>query len=526
MTTITIILAAAAAGFGLATWWRLPPAPLLILLGVALRVSGVLDGQATLQNALLLGLTFLVFFVGAELDVTRVGDQRRTAVRVGLAHIAMLGTFGLLAAALLRFNLLQTLYLALAVTASSTLSVLTLLHQRQQSVEPFGRLVVGVLLLQDIFVILLLPVLTRATDGVWAIAGGVAGTIALIALTGACIRWISPLLLLRLDLDEECTLLAVLAVLFGFVGLAHAMGLPLVTGAFLAGVAFSSFPVSGMVRGQVTSLADFFLAVFFVTLGASVQIPGLRHLLLEGILLIGVLLLTPPLVILMVRRAGLTARSSIETAHLLAQCGELSLVVGLLGVAKGHIGQNVLAVIVLVAIITMSTMPLLATDAVTWQLMRRLPGRRRTEAIERLRDHILLLGCGRHMKDLLDQLLRQGQPLVVVDEDAGVIDALRTAGVPAIRGDGADYRVLRSVRARDARVIISTMRRQRDHERLLRFVSGPHVLVRVFDPTEAERCEALGATVVVESEAAAREFFEWFDRQFPSRPVHPDPAHS
>lgn len=84
----------------------------------------------------------------------------------------------------------------------------------------------------------------------------------------------------------------------------------------------------------------------------------------------------------------------------------------------------------------------------------------------------------------------------------------------AIRGDGADYRVLRAVGARHARVVISTMRRQRDHERLLRFVSGSRVLVRALDPGETQRCEALGATVVVESEAAAREFIQWFDREF------------
>lgn len=518
MTTITIILAAAAVGFGLATWWRLPPAPLLILLGVALRVSGVFGGQSTLQNALLLGLAFLVFFVGTELDVTRVGDQRRTAVRVGFAHVTMLGGFGLVAAILLRFELLPALYLALAVTASSTLSVVTLLSQRQQTFEPFGRLVVGVLLLQDVLVILLLPVLTRATDGIAAISLGVLGTLALIGLTGVCIRWISPLLLLRLELDEESTLLAVLAMLFGFVGLAHVMGLPLVTGAFLAGVALSGFPVSGMVRGQVTSLADFFLAVFFVTLGASVSLPGIRHLLLEAILLVGVLLVTPPLVMLIVRRAGLTARASIETAHLLAQCGEFSLVVALLGVERGHIGQNVLAVIVLVAIVTMTMTPLLATDAVTWRLMRSLPGRRRLARPARLRNHVLLLGCGRHMRQLLDQVRSQGQPLAVVDEDAGVVDALRVTGVTAIRGDGADYRVLRAVGARDARVIISTMRRQQDHERLLQFVSGPQVLVRVFDPAEADRCRELGATVVIESEAAAREFVEWFGRYFAPQP--------
>lgn len=513
MTTVTIILAAAAFGFGLATWWRLPAAPLLILIGVGLRLTEVLGPQSTLQNALLLGLTFLVFFVGTELDVPRVGEQRRAALAVGVAHVTVLGSCGLLAAVLLRFDPLAALYLAVAVTASSTLSVVTLLHQRQQAFEPFARLVIGILLLQDVLVILMLPVLTRATEGWAAIGNGVLATLVLLALATVFTRWISPWLLLRLKLDEESTLLAVLAILFTFVGLAHQLGLPLVSGAFLAGVSLSGFPVSGVVRGQLSSLADFFLAVFFVTLGASVSLPGLPHLLLEGLLLIGVLLVTPPLVMLLVRRAGFTARASIETAHLLAQCGEFSLVVALLGIERGHIGQNVFAVIVLMVVVTTTTMPLLTNEKFTWRLMRRLPGKREKTPAARPRDHVLLLGCGRHMREVLDQLLIQQPQVVVVDEDAGVIASMRERGLTAVRGDGADYRVLRRAGARDARVIISTMRRLRDHERLLKFVSGPKVLVRVFEPAEAQRCESLGATVVVESEAAAREFSEWFESQ-------------
>ncbi|WP_164101393.1 cation:proton antiporter [Candidatus Laterigemmans baculatus] len=513
MTTVTLILAAAAVGFGLATWWRLPAVPLLILIGLGLRLFDVFPSQPTLHNALLLGVTFLVFFVGTELDVKRVGGQRRAALAVGVAHVTVLGSCGLLAAILLRFDGLAAVYLAVAVTASSTLSVVTLLRQRQQAFEPFARLVIGILLLQDVLVIFMLPVLTRATEGWGAIAGGVAATLALMGLAGICIRWVSPWLLLRLNLDEESSLLAVLAILFTFAGLAHQMGLPLVSGAFLAGVSLSGFPVSGVVRGQLSSLADFFLAVFFVALGASVSIPSLQHLLLEGLLLSGVLLVTPPIVMLLVRKAGFTARASIETAHLLAQCGEFSLVVALLGIERGHIGANVLAVIVLMVVVTTTAMPLLTHEAVTWQLMRRLPGKRRKTPAVRPRDHVLLLGCGRHMREVLDNLLTEQQQLVVVDEDAGVIAEMQERGLTAVRGDGADYRVLRRVGAREARVILSTMRRLRDHERLLHFVSGPKVLVRVFEPAEAERCEALGATVVVEAEAAAREFDAWFAAQ-------------
>lgn len=522
MITVMLILAAAATGFALATWRRLPIAPILLLVGIALNATGLLTGGPLLHSNLLLGLTFLVFVVGAELDIVRVGEQVGAAVRVGIAQFAVLGAIGLGAARLLGFDWLTACYVGLAVTASSTLLVVTLLQQRQQLFEPFGRLVVGALLVQDVLVVLLLPVLTHADEGAGAIVLAVAATGGLILLTWLCVRWLSPLLLLRMGLDEESMLLSVLALLFAFMGLAYALNVPVVIGAFLAGVGMSGFPVSGVVRGQLTSLADFFLAVFFVTLGASVTLPDLRQLALEGILLTSVLLVTPPLVMLIARRAGLTMRSSVEAAHLLAQCGEFSLVVMLLGVERGHVSENVLAAMLMLVVVTLTLTPWLSSDAVAWQMMRWIPGQRQRPTGERPRGHVLLLGCGRHTRTVLDRLLAQGQTVLVVDDDAGVIDQLRRCGVPALRGDGADYHLLRHAGARDARVIVSTMRRLHDNERLLRFARDPVVLVRVFTPAAGERIASLGGVPIVESDAAADEFLRWFDDHF--APVVPTVA--
>ena len=513
MTTLMLILAAAAAGFGVATWRRISPPPMLLLAGVALNVSGLLDPGPMLQHAMMLGLTFLVFVVGSELDVTRVAEHVRAAVRVAVAQFIVLAAIGFGVARLLGFDWLASLYVGLAVTASSTLLIVWLLKQRQQLFEPFGRLVVGVLLVQDALVILLLPVLTHVTDGAAAIALQMLATLLLIGLTWICIRWIAPLMLLRMGLDEESMLVAVLALLFAFMGLASLMDVPAVVGAFLAGVAMSGFPVGGVVRGQLTSLADFFLAVFFVTLGAFVTIPNLRQLLLEGILLTSVLLLTPPLVMLIVRRAGLTTRSAVEGAHLLAQCGEFSLVIMLLGVDRGHVSESVLAAMMMLVVVSMTITPFLSTDAMTWRLMRWIPGPRPAAADQAPREHVLFLGCGTNTRRMITRVLQVGQPVMVVDDDPGVVAELHHQGVPAIRGDGADYHILEAAGARQAKVIVSTMRRRHDYERLLAFAGGRNVLIRVFGPQEGEQIKRLGGTPIIESETAAEEFLGRLDQE-------------
>lgn len=516
MTMIMLILAAAAVAFGLATWLRLPAAPLLILSGVALGASGVLPEERLLQDALLLGLTFLVFVAGTELDPQRIGAQRTAAVQVGIAQFLLIAAIGYAAAIVLAFDAIQALYVGLALTASSTLVVLDILRQRRQFFEPFGRLVVGVLLVQDILIIFCISVISRAGDGLIGVGLALVGVSALAALTWSLARAV-PFLLLRLKLDEESQLLLILATLFLCLGLAEMLQLPLPVGAFLAGVSLSAFPIGGIVRGQMNSLFDFFLAVFFVVLGAILDVPETEGMWLAGVLTLLVLVSTPLLVTLIARGTGLSARTGIEGGLLLAQCSEFSLVLALVGLGQGHLGSALLSVVALVTVISMILTPFVATDAMTWRLMRWHPFERPIRLSPQPSRHVLLLGCGPNTRQLLDHLVAQNRNVVVVDDDALVVEQLREQEISAVRGDAADYDVLHTVGARQARMIVSTMRRVQDSERVIRFAPGIRVIVRVFSPEDARRIEIAGGTPVLYSAVAAEDFLRWFDQEFAPR---------
>lgn len=530
MLSVAIILGIAAAGLAVARWRGISAIPVLIVGGLVLNATGALAAGGELRDLLLLGVTFLVFVVGAELDPRRVGDQRRPALIIGLGQFLLLGAIGLGAVRLLGMDWLTAAYLALAITASSTLLGVTLLRQREQVFEPVGRLVVGVLLVQDLLVILLLPALMRASDGGGSVLLALLGTVGLMGLAVVCARWIAPWLILRLKLEQESLLLTVLALLFLFVGAAHWLKLPMVTGAFLAGVSLSRFPIRGLVRGQLTSLADFFLAVFFVALGALVTLPGPRELLAVGLVLLAVVALAPPVVMILARYTGASTRSAVETGHLLAQCGEFGIVVVLLGVQAGHISPKILSIVVMVCVVTMGLTPLLTHDVVTWRIMHGLAKLKRP-TVSRHRDHVLFLGCGAHVPPLIRRLHAAGHEVVAVDEDALAVQHAEAGGAVAIRGDGADLRVLRAAQARHARVIVSTMRRIEDNQRLLQFVrgpQGPRVLVRVFSRLEAETIRSAGGEAIVEADALAETFFAWLDQTNPapvSNNVTPKPAH-
>ncbi|MCI0435541.1 MAG: cation:proton antiporter [Gemmatimonadetes bacterium] len=510
MTGIALLLGAALLGHAVALALRLPAVPFLLLSGVLLARTGLV-GTTLLEDALVLGVAILLFVTGVELNPIRTRTQRDTALRVGVVQFFTLAVLGFAAALALGFDGVSALYIGLALTASSTLVVTRLLQRRGRAFEPFARMVLGVLLLQDVLVILAIPLITRLAEGPAAVGTGLLGIAIMLALTVGAARWIPPRLA-RLEHDEERVLLIIMALLFGFIVLSSRFDLPFVVGAFLAGVAVSRFPASGVVRGQLGSIGDFFAAVFFPALGALLTVLTPVDLTRAVVLALLVLLATPPIVAWLAERAGFSARPALEAGLLLAQTSELSLVVGLFAMLEGYIAPSVFTVIGLVTALTMIATPFVTGDRAVLRLLRIHPTLRAKLELQPLSNHIVLLGAGATGMPLIETLLSSGYPLLVVDDDPAVIARLREADVACIRGDASDESVLKGVHAADARVISSTIRRPRDNRRLLEIARGVPVLCRVFEEEDARWVREMGGIPVVYSEAAAEGLLSWLDR--------------
>lgn len=513
MTGVALLLLAATIGHAVARRLGSPAPPFLVFAGLGLALTGTVGGEF-LEETLLLGITFMVFVAGIELDPERVGGQRRAALVIGTIQFVTLGALGLGAAVLLGFGRQEAVYLALALTASSTLVVVRVLQRRRQLFEPFGRLVIGVLLLQDLLVILLIPVLTELPAGASAVATGVGGVLLLTLLAWVLQRGPATRALKTLAGDRELLLLAILAHLFLFLFLADLAGVPLVAGAFLAGVSLSSFPVNGIVRGQLTSISDFFSAVFFTALGASVGVPVWGEVLQAAVLAGVVLVVTPLLVVVLAERTGLSARPAILSGLLLSQTSEFSLVVGLQGVALQQIAPSTFRVVVLVTLATMILTPFLVSDRVSLALLHLHPFRSDRRVLDPPpTDHVVIVGCGTSGMPLLETLVVGPHRVVAVDDDPAVVTRLRDAGLDAVRGDATDPELLRRLGVDRARIVVSTIRRAEDNARLLAAAGDTPVVVRVFEDQDARWVEARGGEAVVVAEAAASEFMEWFDRR-------------
>jgi Kef-type K+ transport system membrane component KefB len=519
MITLVLLLAGAAVGYGLSRALGLPSTPLLLLAGFGLSVTGLLPEGEMLENTLLLGVGFLLFATGTELDLQRVGRHRRAALRVGLVQFVVLGGLALGAAMALGFDVEAALYIGIAVAASSTLVVVRLLQQRRQLFEPFGRMIIGVLLLQDILVIVLAPVLIRLPDGLIGMFLGLGQTLVLLGLAYALQRWILPALVLRSRMDGEVLLLTALGLLFGFIGLAGLFDLPFITGAFLAGFALASFPISGMIREQIIPITDFFTPLFFTVLGAFVLVPTVQALAVGAVLALVVLVATPIVVTAVAEYEGFSARSALESGLLLAQTSELSLIVGLLALTSGAIGPDVFSVIVLVTAVTMVATPFISAERVVWQVLSLHPSHAARRPAAPPSDHILMLGCGESGMPLLETLFLAGYDVLVIDDDPTVVRYLQDNEIPSLRGDAAEAAILTEAGAPHARAVIAMVRRPSDVAPVITRAGGVPVFVRVFTDEDADAIERAGGIPVRYAEAASASFLEWFDQQLAAHPT-------
>lgn len=518
MTAIAILLFAAAIAFGLSKLLRLPSIPLLMLAGATLsalaKYQAVVIPQDLVREMIEIGLAVLVFTAGVELSPRRIRGQRGAVTILALSQFIILGISGILTALFLGYDWTTALYLGCALCASSTLVAVRHLQHRRQMFEPYGRLVLGVLLLQDIFIVLIMVALLKSPEGWLAICKGLgsAATLGVIAL--AFHRWMVPLVVKQMKLDDEELMLGSLATLFAFSSLAYFLRLPFLVGAFFGGFVISAFPMNGLVRGMLGSLSGFFLALFFISVGIFLTKPDWDMILHSLVFIAVLIIITVLLVTIVAEYVGYSSRAGVEAGLLLSQTSEFSLLLALVGVASGQISADLFSMIALITVTTMAITPLLSRESVALRLMKLHPRFRKGEsACAEMRQHAVLIGYGRAGSRTLRALKKRGIEFVVVDEDAGVIRKLIAEGIPCVHGDGSDPRTLKRAHCREARAVFCSMRRTRDAQTALNYLKDvpTEVLVRVFETSEEDRVRLAGGQPVQTADAAAEQFLRWAD---------------
>lgn len=436
-----------------------------------------------------LGIAFLLFLVGLEFRWQDLKIIGRAALLTGLGQIIFTAAFGFLLVLFLGFSILTSLYVAIALTFSSTIIVVKLLSDKNDLQSLYGKIAIGFLLVQDFVAILILIFLAGFSQDVSQTTTFLNFFLLLpkgLLLFGTLVilsRYVLPKFFRYAASSDEFLFLSAIAWAFLFASFSFKIGFSLETGAFLAGFALANSPYHLQISAKIRPLRDFFLIIFFVVLGLGMNFSALSNYLFPAIILsLFVLIGNPLIVLLILRQLEFKKRTSFLASVTVAQISEFSLIIVVMGQRVGHITSEIVSLVVLVGVITIivSSYMIIYSNWLYKKLMNFLSIFEKKVADEpslsfpkEVAGHTVLVGCSRMGGDLLKVLQekkKEDSSLVIIDFNPLVVKKLTSRGIGVIFGDVSDPEVLETLKLEKAELIISTVSNLEDNLALIDFV--------------------------------------------------------
>jgi len=451
-----LLVLAAAVGF-LGLMLRQPLIVSFIAVGIVAGPSVLNIARSDEQIDLLaeLGIAILLFLVGLKLDFKLVRSLGAVALVTGLGQVAFTTVFGFLIALAVGLDARTALYVAVALTFSSTIIIVKLLSDKREIDSLHGRIALGFLIVQDIVVVVAMIVLSAIGVGGGEDAGlmdvlSVFGYgLAMLAAVAVFIRYAANPLVERLSRAPELMVSFAIGWAALLAALGHYLGFGKELGGLLAGASLASTPFREAIAARLASLRDFLLLFFFIALGASLDLSVLGASVGPAIVLSLFVLIGNPLIVLALLGAmGYRKRTGFLAGLTVAQISEFSLIFMAMGLSIGHVADEAVGLVTLVGLVTIAASTYMITyshrlyavfEPVIGVFERRKMEAPREDAPETARPHdVILFGLGRYGLGIAAVLRDAGYRVLGVDFSPAAIRAARAQGYDVVFGDATD----------------------------------------------------------------------------------------
>ncbi len=431
-----------------------------------------------------LGVAFLLFIIGMELDFRRLANVGAFVTYGGLFQVITTFLLAYFLSLALGFSTVTSLYMGLILTFSSTMIVIKLLSDSCKIDTLPGRMMLGILIVQDIVVILALSIVVSMTAGsdISSLVFTLFNGFGLVALALVFKKAISPHILKFASSSPELLFMTAISVCFTFVGAASYVGFPIAIGAFLAGISLTAYPYDLEIAARVSSLRDFFATLFFVSLGLQIVSFSFLNYIGPLMMFTAFVLFIKPLIVLIIGKAfGYELRTSFIAALGLAQISEFLLIIVTLGVTSGLIPIEIFSITAILAIITMTStgyyikysdkiFDLFSHYLLIFEFFGRFSKNDKLDKkqeVVRHKNHIVLVGCHLLGEGILSELGKMKRPVVVLDYNPEIIKRLLEDDMVAYYGDVRHKEVLAKLDIEHASLVISTIPDREDNMFLL-----------------------------------------------------------
>ncbi|MFW6283245.1 MAG: cation:proton antiporter [Minisyncoccales bacterium] len=427
----------------------------------------IIKSTETIEVFSHIGVAFLLFIIGLSLSPKVIKEVGKVSLVTGIGQIVFTSFIGFFIAKLLGFSTVVSLYIAIALTFSSTIIIMKLLSDKKDTEKLYGKISIGFLLVQDFFVIILLMIISSFSGGFdlqslyWV-------NIILGVLIFAVFVFVSIFILPKVSnffaRSQEFLFLFSIAWGLGLASLFHYLGFSMEIGALLAGISLSVCPFHYEISSKMRPLRDFFIIMFFILLGSQMTFGNINEFIIPALIFSGFILIGNPLIVIsLMGILGYRKKVGFQSGFTVAQISEFSLILIALGVSVGHLNQEILSLITLIGLITISgsTYLILYSEKIYPYFSRVLSvfekkNTNRYEKQEKTYD-ILLFGKNRIGSDLVNSLKKLKKNFLIIDYDPDIINELCEEGVDCKYGDASDEEFLNELDFSETKMIISTI---------------------------------------------------------------------
>lgn len=426
-----------------------------------------------------LGIAVLLFLVGIKLDVKLIRSLGTVSLLTGLGQVAFTSIFGYLIGLALGLGHVESLYVAVALTFSSTIIIVKLLSDKREIDALHGQIALGFLIVQDLVVVLAMIVLSAIGIGTASeeAAGSADGAVLRVFGTGIAmvvvvilfVRYAADRLTERLASAPELLVIFAIALAAMFAAVGDLVGLGKEVGGLLAGVSLASTPYRETIAARLAPLRDFLLLFFFIALGSTLDLSLLgAHIPAAIVFSLFVLIGNPLIVLLIMGALGYRKRTGFLAGLTVAQISEFSLIFVAMGVSLGHLEESALGLVTMVGLVTIAVSTYMITyshhlyrlcepllDIFERRGTPREPGA--TSAARAPDFQVVIFGLGRFGTAIGARLQKRGIRVLGVDFNPDAVRRWRERGLETRFGDATDPEFMMELPLADARWIVSTV---------------------------------------------------------------------
>jgi len=420
-----------------------------------------------------LGIAFLLFIIGMELDLKKIAKTGMISSVLGIVQVILTASIGFLASYFMGFSIKESFYLGIIVAFSSTMIVIKLLVDKKELESIHGELILGIMLIQDIIAIIVLSVIPFFDNfNLGQIGRTIINGILLLFAFYLIYKFILSSFIKVIVKSPELLFIGSLSIIIIYSGLAYYLGYSLAIGAFIAGLSLSATDFRYDIQNRIKPFRDFFLVLFFVTLGMQIIFENILKMIYPFVVLFLIVVIAKPAItFVLAKLLQYGNRTAFFTGVEIGQVGEFSLVLASIGASEAyrHISNDLFSMITILTLVTMViTAYVINYDNYIYCFFSKIlkPIESKTTKEEKLKylpkkelkNHVIVFGYHKIAAPFIKTLIKLKNNFIVVDYNAEKVMQLMKKNIPCICSDLTNPDLLADINFCKAKMLVSTIK--------------------------------------------------------------------